>query len=709
MKKHLLLSMLALTLLTSTTPSFAQTPTVSPSDSVIEQPQAQPQVQPQAQPQVQPKGEVLEDYAYQVRLSLPNDRWQFLDQKKSKQISSLGIIGATQPQTQMLGMILVEKVGNMPLEEYAQAIFDVSPLKDIQIEEVTEIDFQKNKAIQMIFTAENQQKRFKYINIITIRQGFAYQCVVAGPSAWTKMDDLISFINAIQLLDGKIEEPVFQRLLADQKTQTWQISNQTFESIFGFSVKAPPQWRLLVGKELAQINGEAEVGLMFQDPQIHVLISKNPCPVQNDVLCGEYFQKEIQKNLSLGAQKESFELQIQKEKMKISRFEHTHYQYYYGNQVIKGMATQFLAWGILGQTEIVTEYLKLLPDFVQPLTTVELSALKAKLVDQKRQYDFIDSEASLIEGEYRHYQHQLKFQVPIGIWQSEKLQGEQAKGWEVGKNQSSIFHLKAVEFDFDAYLISEQIHCVSQDAYHQKAWAQLSMRLGLSIQKQGTGQLIENQSIWTQGSKKDGELSLTYRLHTVCENGIGIQLLTTAPTVLFTLPLIMQVESGLSIDAKQAYISIENQKYIDQRFLFEINGIDFNQEKLDLKHLDFKIAALSTSLSLSTENEIMHVMAMSNLMNQEAQNDFSALENIIIDQVSQKHGTPPQSIETIFHQGLPAKKVVWHLDQIEQHLIVVVKAPILYAILTQSSTTAQNTESSFHRDALKRISFKGTP
>jgi hypothetical protein len=674
--------------------SFAQT---TPSDLLVPA-----QATAQSTVPVQAKGEVLEDYAYQVRLSLPNDRWQFLDQKKSKQISSLGIIGATQPQTQLLGMILVEKVGNLPLEEYAQAVFDVSPLKDIQIEEVTEIDFQKNKAIQMIFTAENQQKRFKYVNIITIRQGFAYQALVAGPSAWTKLEDLFAFINSIQFLDGKIEEPIFQRLQADQKTQTWQISNQRFESIFGFSVQAPDQWRLLVGKELAQINGEAELGLMFQDPQIHVLISKNPCPIQNDLLCSDYFRKEIQKSLSLGAEKESFELQIQKEKMKISRFEHTHYQYYYGNQVIKGVSTQFLAWGILGQAEVVTERLKQLPDFVNPLTSAELSALRAKLYEQKRQFDFINAESSLIAGEYRHYQHQLKFQVPTGIWQSEQLQGEQAKGWELGKNQSSIFHIKAVESDFDAYLISEQIHCTSQELYHQKAWAQLSMRLGLNPQKQGTGKLIENQSFWTQGIKKEGDLSLSYRLHTVCENGIGIQLLTTAPTPLFTLPLIMQVESGLSMDAKQAYISIENQSYIDHRFLFEIKGIDFSKENLDLKHLDFKIAALSTSVALKSQDQIIHVMAMSNLIQQENQNDFRVLENICIDQVSQRHGLDPKSIETIYHQGLPAKKVLWHLDTIAQHLIIIVKAPILYAILTQGPV-----DTPFLMDTLKRISFKG--
>lgn len=50
--------------------SFAQT---TPSDLIVP-------AQPTAP--VQAKGEVLEDYAYQVRLSLPNDRWQFLDQKR---------------------------------------------------------------------------------------------------------------------------------------------------------------------------------------------------------------------------------------------------------------------------------------------------------------------------------------------------------------------------------------------------------------------------------------------------------------------------------------------------------------------------------------------------------------------------------------------------------------------------------------------------
>jgi hypothetical protein len=96
------------------------------------------------------------------------------------------------------------------------------------------------------------------------------------------------------------------------------------------------------------------------------------------------------------------------------------------------------------------------------------------------------------------------------------------------------------------------------------------------------------------------------------------------------------------------------------------------------------------------------VMAMSNLIQQENQNDFSTLENICIDQVSQRHGLAPKSIETIYHQGLPAKKVLWHLDTIAQHLIIIVKAPILYAILTQGPVDAP-----FLTDTLKRISFKG--
>jgi hypothetical protein len=661
--------------------------------SVLAQEQAPPKPQT-----TEIQNRVFEDYAYQFTLTLPLHRWQILDQKQSKKISPLAIVGATQSETQMAGFVLVEKVAQTPLEQYVQAIFELSPLKDIQIDEVLELDFQGQKALQVSYSGDSQGRRFRYLNIISMRQGFAYQVVAGGPSAWVDYATLKEFTSAIKFTEGKITENDFKTEITDQSALTWEVKDQIFSSIYGFSIQTPEKWRLLVGKELSALNTQAEVGLFLNEPQTTVLISTAPCPIKNELLCAAHFKNELQQNLSLSEGKPAFDLLLKGQKIAVSAYDHTHFKYFYGVIVEKGQALQFLAWGLISQGDQSMAYLKVLPDFMKPLNTAQNSALKSRLYDQRKSQDFIQAESALINGVYRHFQHQIQFQLPAGIWKAELLNGEQARGWEIGKNQSAILHINAVGFDFDAYLISEQINCHSQEDYHQKAWNQLASRLSLSLQKQGKGKLIEAESLWTELLKKKGDLELFYRLHTVCENGIGIQVLTTSPLPLYAIPLRMQVESGLSFQRQNAYISIENNSYVDHRFMFEINDIDLTKQKIDLKQLDFKVGALSTSVFIKEDQQILSMMAMSNLQNSDSKQDFSQLSNIIIDQLSQKFlGDPPQSSE-IFIQGKKAKKIFWARDSVSQQLILIVDAPILYAILTQGPIN-----SSFHQKATQII------
>ena len=104
---------------------------------------------------------------------------------------------------------------------------------------------------------------YRYVHVIFLREGYLYQLMGWGLASSVEFADLDPVISSFALTEGEIRGPVDDRPPVTQADgPTWQIREGEFRSVVsGLVVEPTPGWRILVGRELAQINPEAELAL----------------------------------------------------------------------------------------------------------------------------------------------------------------------------------------------------------------------------------------------------------------------------------------------------------------------------------------------------------------------------------------------------------------------------------------------------------------
>ena len=163
--------------------------------------QALPSASPPRHPQTNSKlnHQLTMDLSqFEIQLDLPGPQWRILSQTQLRSLSAIAIAGAFNPK-QVLGLVLVETLKDMNLNDYATALMENSSLKELLIESVTEVTFKNQTALRLVYSGDEANGRFRYLAYVFISGQKGYQVVSGGPIALVDQKKLELFASAVKL------------------------------------------------------------------------------------------------------------------------------------------------------------------------------------------------------------------------------------------------------------------------------------------------------------------------------------------------------------------------------------------------------------------------------------------------------------------------------------------------------------------------------
>lgn len=204
--------------------------------------------------------ETIDDEHYRFRLALPGPGWKLMREPDMRRIQPDARAGAFSTAGHF-GSVIVERLPGATLEQAATLLEQAEPGAIVESQEV--LEFQGLPAQRSVFVFDIETTRFRYVRVIFMRGEFLYQLLGWGQVDRTAPDDFTPFFAAFTLTEGEVRVPeVREQVLEQAEGITWEIRAGEYRSVMTELVLRPSAgWRYVMGKDLAVLNAEAELGL----------------------------------------------------------------------------------------------------------------------------------------------------------------------------------------------------------------------------------------------------------------------------------------------------------------------------------------------------------------------------------------------------------------------------------------------------------------
>ena len=570
---------------------------------------------------------------FEVKVEKPNSQWRILSQTQLRSLSSIAVAGAFNPK-QVLGLVLVETLRDMTLNDYATALMENSPLQELLIESVSEVNFQSQKALRLVYSGDEANGRFRYLAYVFISGQKGYQVVSGGPIALVDQVKLELFASAVKLspIPQGQTIPLSKVGQVDEYGLTWRLSKGIFRHILsGLKLTSNQAWTSTAGSSLTHINQEAFAALINQEAQVHILFFDRPCPSSDLEKCKSWVRYELLKDLGLKAIDETYQYNYLGEAQNFQRLSHERglYTYLHNVQVKSGRALQTLAWTLhpkptndpaLAELAFATAWKELSSAFKQ--ISLQSTSQRSQLLIELNKLDdpkaFMRNESSGLWGKYHHFSSGLSWSRPSGLWQLEVV--------------SSSPHLDQEQVNINAprYGINAQVKIINsyqlkaQEA-HQYLWTELKKQLsetrGLCTQgSQGTRLIAQAKSTWSRCTFRHKnsksplpnqamvDIAWTYQLDSFHGHGSVIHLLSWGPQEIYEgkAEIVREsLESAFSVSTPATITFKNSSKLIDERFRYQLKDLPVGgelkiQNKLRLGHSSSLIEYSTPKLSIQS-------------------------------------------------------------------------------------------------------------
>jgi hypothetical protein len=235
--------------------------------------------------------EAIVDDDYRFRLARPGGRWFLFGPGEVTKLLPDAAAGANN-MGQIYGVIIVEWFPQGDAAAIARALIDIAPLEEKAASTPEPIEFHGLKAVRYRMTGVAGGIRFRYQDIVFVRQGHVYQVLAWGLAVRTAEDgsDFEPFVRAFTLLDGTVKGRAAAAPVPGSVGIGWRVKSGIFESaVHGIAVAPRGNWRVVVGVELRKMNADAAVGLALAQPSAQaVVIVGRAVGVDRKVLAGQF-------------------------------------------------------------------------------------------------------------------------------------------------------------------------------------------------------------------------------------------------------------------------------------------------------------------------------------------------------------------------------------------------------------------------------------
>lgn len=202
----------------------------------------------------------IEDEAFRFRLVPPGPGWKLLRKHDIRRMLPDAVAGAVSSDG-VFGGVIVEKLPGISLDKAVELVSAVLPQAIVESDEPTTVGGLPARRIR--FTAQIEGSNFRYVRVVFMRGDYLYQLMTWGMASDTQAAELEPFIAAFSLTEGEVRGEVDDRPpVREADGVTWHVRDGQFQSVVSGLTLAPTgTWRYLVGQELTQVNGEAELAM----------------------------------------------------------------------------------------------------------------------------------------------------------------------------------------------------------------------------------------------------------------------------------------------------------------------------------------------------------------------------------------------------------------------------------------------------------------
>ena len=684
----------------------------------------------------------FESESYRFQIHLPSSAWTLLTPQQAQKISPLALGGALAGD-RVLGVVMAEPHRNLDLESYAQALMDYSPLSEIVVEQVAEIQKQGLTALRIQYSGDLQSGRFRYITDLFFREDQAFQVTAGGLISQVKNQDLMAFLKSMTLTEGALNLKKAQpKRVEDQWGVGWLFQDQVFSSFLsGLRIPTPKTWQALVGKKLMPLNGDADFGLHRVDLNLHLLFFHTACPEPDESKCRSWLTHDLVEGFGLEKQAQTYEFKVAGQPVSFQSYRNSQgvFQYLHGIYIHEKQATHLLAWTLDQQNqnadaqavpshpvdytpqwmeiqkvlrtttalssaqkaELRAEYFRAQNQRFEPSSTLPPSLSSASSVPSVSSTPSSSSSSTSLPPSqkvqsffgsnftFRRNESWIK-----GIYHNHlfRLKWKQPSGiWNVALSDShdqSSLSLHAPLHSLNAQLSWLHQPHASLKAVHQKSLNLLLQDLELTPQQliQKGGKFITKKSSFAGHLSQVSTLtlphpySLTYRLHTTQFKSTFVHLLSWSPSPLDPQGVLENIEAGLSFTHRSP-IQLKAHRYEDQRFYF---ALDLMKEGTLELNPDLGLGTWSTAVTYESDD----VLVMGFAVGQTQAKGFKRFARHLAQRILPNRSTPPKVTQSsdVWIQGYPAKKYKWVSPSPvakDQDLVIylVSRDPLLYGYL----------------------------
>ena len=678
--------------------------------------QALPSASPPRHPQTNSKlnHQLTMDLSqFEIQLDLPEPQWRILSQTQLRSLSAIAIAGAFNPK-QVLGLVLVETLKDMNLNDYATALMENSSLKELLIESVTEVTFKNQTALRLVYSGDEANGRFRYLAYVFISGQKGYQVVSGGPIALVDQKKLELFASAVKLnpISQDHVSKLKQNEQVDEYGLTWRLQKGIFRhSLSGLKLKTNQNWTSVAGSKLAHINQEAIAALINQDTQVHIIFFDRPCPTSEPKACQAWVRYELLKDLALTDLDETYQYNYLGEAHNFQRLSHERglYTYLYNVQIKAGRALQTLAWTLHpkvtqdhDQNELAfAETWKDLSNGLKQislLSTLEQSQLLLELQSLSDTKSFMRTDSSWMWGKYHHFSSGLTWQRPSGLWNLNLTSSQPNQNQDLLTISSPRYGINAQVRFLSTYQLK------AKDS-HQYLWNELKQQLSktrgaCSQFQQGTRQVAQVNSTWSRctfkrvinktptSNESKVELAWTYQLDSFHVHGSIIHILTWGPQALYEgkAEIVCEsLESAFHISPPATVVFTANKDLVDERFRYRLKALPNHGELRVRSHLN--LGKAGSLVEYSTPEVSIQSFALSQMDRPQVAKLIDQLAHTatIKGQQANPAAKSPAKLmrQAIWLGDHSAEKLTWSnsVSNLQRSALLISVPPVIYGVV----------------------------
>jgi len=368
--------------------------------------------------------ERIVDRGYLFELERPGPDWRILGEVEARRMLADAVAAAFETEAGLYAAVIVESAPGATAADMARIFVKNTEdsLEESQLDEFRPAGLAGRDAVRYVLTGSVEGQRFRYVNTVVAYRDHVYQLLGWGPASAVPLDGSCfePLCEAFALRDGdRVRPRALGSDRADAAGVGWRLEGGAFRSAaFGLAVDPGDGWRVSVGDDLAQMNEEAEVGLVRVDPEVYLVLIPERIVDVDRAGYAEFVRERFTAALGVPSARE-VEVEVAGEPVTLTlrtihegaALDYAHGVFFRGEH-----AFQVYVWWLTANREAAFPHVAPAFERIRFLAPAEAAALTAELARRGDPQDVVGPDYVLRGGVYRDFGLDFRWRKPTGAF-----------------------------------------------------------------------------------------------------------------------------------------------------------------------------------------------------------------------------------------------------------------------------------------------------